>query len=170
MKFFTCLGTALCLTFSVFCQDITGLWKGTLYNDDSKQSLDYEVYISKEKGKLTGFSHTWFLINEKKYYGIKKLKVHIAKDGKIILQDEALVENNYPVAPNKNIFQLNVLDLYSLDDEIVLEGPFVTNATKAFKELTGHTNIKKVNILSTSDLMQFLDKNSGDRNLVVAKK
>jgi hypothetical protein len=43
--------------------DITGLWKGTLYNDTTQQYNQYEVAISKEKGKLTGFSHTWMINN-----------------------------------------------------------------------------------------------------------
>ena len=55
--------------------DITGLWKGTLYNDTTKKNYRYEIGISEEKGKLTGFSHTWFLFDDKQYYGVKKVKV-----------------------------------------------------------------------------------------------
>ena len=67
MKALIQIMVALCCPMMVFCQDITGLWKGTMYNDSTKQSLPYEIFITKDNGKLTGYSHSWFLINEKKY-------------------------------------------------------------------------------------------------------
>lgn len=170
MKYFVYIMVAMCFPMHVFSQDITGLWKGTLFNDDSKQTLDYEIFISKDKGKYTAYSHTWFLINEKKYYGIKKIKVRVAKDGKIIMQDAELVDNNYPVAPNKNIQQLNVLDLANLGDEATLDGAFVTNDTKQYKGLTGHVNIKRVSPYSQSDLMPYLQKNKIENTLTVVAK
>jgi hypothetical protein len=153
----------------VFCQDITGLWKGTMFNDSTKQALPYEIVISKENGKYTGFSHSWFLVDGKKYYGIKKIKVHIAKDGKIIMQDAVLVENNYPVAPDKNVGQLNVLDLATRDNEVIMDGQFVTNRTKACNELTGRISIQKISASAESALMQYLQKNGIDNGLTAAK-
>ncbi|MEO6254641.1 MAG: hypothetical protein ABIO79_15120, partial [Ferruginibacter sp.] len=82
MKNFTLLTLVLCCPIIAFCQDITGLWKGTIFNDSTKQTLPYEIVISKEKGKLTGYSHTSYVINDKKYYGIKKMNIRVAKDGK----------------------------------------------------------------------------------------
>ena len=169
MKYFIYLMVALCSPMVVFCQDITGLWKGTMFNDSTHQSLQYEIVINKKNGKYTGFSHTWFVVNGKKYYGIKKIDIRIAKDGKIVMQDAKLVEENYPMLPNKDIQQLNVLDLATLGDETSLDGLFVTNRTKQRRELTGHISIKKVNPSSDSDLVQYLEKNNGDYNLTVAK-
>ena len=148
MKNITLVMVALCFPIFAFCQDITGLWKGTLHNDSTQQSLDYEIVISKKNGKYSGFSHTWFVVDDKKYYGIKKINVRIAKDGKIIMQDASLVEDNYPILPSKNIMQLNVLDLANTGDETSLAGLFVTNRTKNFHEHSGRINIKKVNPLS----------------------
>ena len=54
--------------------DIAGLWKGTLYNDTTKKNYRYEIGISEEKGKLSGFSHTFFLDGDKEFYGVKKVK------------------------------------------------------------------------------------------------
>jgi hypothetical protein len=169
MKYLLYIIAALCLPTVSFSQDITGLWKGTMYNDSTQQSLPYEIVISKENGKYTGFSHSWFLIAGKKYYGIKKIKVHVAKDGKIIIQDAALINNNYPVSPDKNVSQLNVLNLSNNSDETILDGPFVTNRTKNYNELTGRINIKKVNPLSESVLMEYLQKNGSDNGLTAVK-
>ncbi|HMJ48086.1 MAG TPA: hypothetical protein VK498_12205 [Ferruginibacter sp.] len=162
MRYFIPLFAGVCFPLAAFCQDITGLWKGTMFNDSTRQSLQYEIVINKDKGKYSGFSHTWFLINEKKYYGIKKIKVHVANDGKVIIQDQALIENNYPILPNKNVLQLNVLDLAIRGDETILDGPFVTKRTKDYNELTGHINVKRINPSNESDLLQYLQKNIGN--------
>ena len=73
----------------VLSQDITGLWKGTMYNDSTKTSLPYELLIKKEKGKLTGYTHSWFIIDGKEYYGIKTVKVSVAKEFAIVLEKNA---------------------------------------------------------------------------------
>jgi hypothetical protein len=140
-----------------------------MFNDSTKQSLPYEMVISKEKGKYTGFSHSWFLINGQKYYGIKKINVRVAKDGKILIQDATLIEHNYPGGPDKNVSQLNVLDLASRDNEPVLDGPFVTNRTKEYTELTGHINVKRVSLSSQSELLAYLQKTGKDNSTSTAK-
>jgi len=152
MKSIKILLAAFCFPMSVICQDITGLWTGTLYNDSTQQFYDYEIGISKEKGKYVGFSHTWFLIDNKKYFGVKKLKVKVASDGKIIIEDDELLFNNYPVQPNKDVRQLNILSLEKNDNQYLLNGPFVTNPTKKFSPLTGKISLKKKSDFSQMDL------------------
>ncbi len=159
----------LCLPAIAFCQDIAGLWKGTMYNDSTKQSLSYEIIILNEKGKFSGFSHTWFIINNQKYFGVKKVKINIAKDGKIVIQDEELLSNNYPDGPDKNVRQLNVLDLSNDGKDALLRGPFATNRTKKYAELTGQINIKKVGDFNNSEVMPHLEKNNKKGNPVVKK-
>ena len=170
MKYLLPIIVAICCPMVVFCQDITGLWKGTMLNESFNQSYDYEVVITKDKGKYTAFSHTWFLIDGKRYYGVKKLNVRVAKDGKIVMQDASLVDNNYPVPAYKKVIQLNVLNLTNADSDPVMEGEFVTNRSKDYKEITGRINIKKVSQLSAqSDLMEYLQKNSSNINVTVVK-
>ena len=168
MKYFIPTLVAICLPVFAFCQDITGLWKGTMFNDSTQQSLPYEMVITKEKGKYTGYSHSWFMVDGQKYYGIKKINVRVAKDGKILIQDAALIENNYPGGPDKNVSQLNVLDL-AAGNESILDGPFVTNRTKAYTELTGHINVKKVSMSSPSELLSYLQKSGRDNSITALK-
>ena len=170
MKYLIPLIVTLCCPIMVFCQDITGLWKGTMYNDSSKQSIDYEIVISKIKGKFTAFSNTSYLVNDKKCSGIKKISVRIAKDGKIVLQDAKLVENNYDNTQYKNVIQLNVLDLANNGSESSMSGIFVTNASKEFQAVTGRMSIKKVNpLVVKSDLMDYLQKNAKEDVMMAAK-
>ncbi|HMJ46149.1 MAG TPA: hypothetical protein VK498_02405 [Ferruginibacter sp.] len=138
--------------------DITGLWKGTLYNDTTKQYYRYEIAITENKGKLSGYSHTWFLLGDKRYYGLKKVKVKKAGDGKIIIEDNGLITNNYPVDPAKNVRQMNVLSLVVSDDVMSLEGPFTTNATKHYSTLTGSISLSKRNDYWQSDLVPHLQE------------
>ncbi|MBC7936846.1 MAG: hypothetical protein H7Y86_15975 [Rhizobacter sp.] len=165
MKLIKLMLLAFCCPFAALCQDITGLWAGTLYNDSTRQYHQYEIGITRENGKYTGFSHTWFMIDNKKYFGVKKLKVRIAGDGKIIIEDGELMLNNYPVQPNKNVRQLNILDLQTNGDEIALNGPFVTNRTKEFLPLTGQISLKKKSNFSQSDLVPHLQQISSGQDL-----
>lgn len=135
--------TLLAQTYVSNEKDITGLWTGTLYNDTTGQYSKYEVAISKEKGKLVGFSHTAFVINGKEYFGVKKVNVKKAPDGKIIIVDDELVLNNYPELPGKYTRQLNILTLDNNDSTAVLSGPFVTNRTKVYNALTGSVRLQK---------------------------
>lgn len=166
MKKFVPVLVAFCCPMLVFCQDITGHWKGTIFNDDSKQSHEYEVVINKEKGKFSALSHTTYVIDGKKYFGIKKINIRIAKDGKVVMQDASLVDYNYPLSPNRNVLQLNVLDLAGQDK---LEGLFVTNSSKDYKGLTGHVNIKRVGPIIEADLKTYFQKASNEQDLTAAK-
>ncbi|MDB5200924.1 MAG: hypothetical protein JWQ27_333 [Ferruginibacter sp.] len=168
MKSFITIFAILCLPMALFSQDISGRWKGTIYNDSTKQSLQYEIVINKENGRYSGFSHTWFLIGEKKYYGLKKVKVHIAKDGKVIIEDAALLENNYPLLPDNRIRQLNVLE-FREGAEPVLDGIFVTNRTKQFNELTGRINVRRVSSITAEDVTQYVQRTVQENNPTASK-
>lgn len=159
----------LCSPLTVLCQDISGLWSGTIQNDSTQESLKYEIFISKTKGKFSGYSQTWFLVNDQQYYGIKKINVRIAKDGKIVIQDGALVEKNYPQAPAKNVIQLNVLSLVTGQNETSLDGIFVTNSSKSYTGLTGRISIKKADGYQESTLMKYLHKTNGENDITVVK-
>lgn len=149
---------------ALFAQDITGLWKGTLYNDTTGMYYKYEIGISKEKGKFTGFSHTWFILNDTQYFGLKKVKIR--KDGnKYIIEDDGLIANNYPVTPPKNIRQLNVLELEIRDSIMFLRGPFSTNRTRDYHSLTGYIDVQRRNDFWQSSLVPHLQELSLERSL-----
>ncbi|MBL7703415.1 MAG: hypothetical protein JNM14_14285 [Ferruginibacter sp.] len=168
MKYLLPVMAALCCPMMAFCQDITGLWKGTIYNDSTKQSLEYEIVISKEKGKFTGYSHTSYVINGTQYYGVKKINVRIAKDGKIVMQDAKWIENNYSSNQHKNVIQLNVLDLASAGEQHFMDGLFVTNQSKGYQALTGRISLKKEDpLLAQAQLKKYLQAN--DDNLTAVK-
>ncbi|HUR65737.1 MAG TPA: hypothetical protein VMZ03_05245, partial [Chitinophagaceae bacterium] len=142
---------ALLSSSIVFSQDITGLWTGTIKNDAEAQSMPYEVFISKDKGKakFSGYSKTMYLDEGKECYSIKKLKVSVARDGKIVLLDATVMENDYPFV-DKYGKQVNVLDLFSNDTGTSLDGIFVNNPK--FSNTTGRISLKRVTTVTESSL------------------
>lgn len=138
--------------------DITGLWKGTLFNDSTQKYYRYEIGISKEKKGYSGFSHTWFILGDTQYFGVKKIRVDIANDGKIIVEDNGLIAHNYPIAPAKNVRQLNVLELDGNDSIMTMRGPFSTNRTKEFHSLTGTIILQRKNDFWRSSLVPHLQE------------
>ena len=158
---------ALLSSTFVFSQDITGLWTGTIKDDPTGNSLPYEVYIKKEKGKLSGYSKTWYVVDGKQCYGIKKLKVNIAKDGKIVLLDDAWMENDHPYA-DKDFKQLDVLDLINNDEGSSLNGFFATKI-KRYHETTGKIQLKKTDSFTESTLISYLKKINGENDITAVK-
>ena len=141
----------------LFAQDITGLWKGYLHNDTTGLDLRYEIAISEYKGKLSGYSHTFFILDDKEYYGVKKIKVR-KEDDKIIIQDVELITNNYPEPPARNVHQLDILTLEIKDSVMTLTGPFTTNRTKTYHSLTGSIRVQRKNDFWNSALVPHLEE------------
>ena len=123
-------------------QDITGLWKGSLYNDSAKKLLPYEIAISEEKGKLTGYSYTLFEDSGKKEIGVKRIKIK-RKDGEIIIEDVEMISNNFSVAPPKKVKVQSILALYVSDTSMEMRGRWSTNRTWEYSQLTGSLQVKR---------------------------
>lgn len=150
----------LCFTL-LFCtnsfsqaqpDDITGLWTGLMFNDTTELNYRYEIAISEKNGRLTGFSQTFFILDGKEYYGVKKIKITI--DGnKVITQDLKLLRNNYPVKPPKGVYVINVLNFERKHEALVLSGMFETNRTREYAPATGFIHVEKKLDLKQSPLV-----------------
>ncbi|MDQ6904262.1 MAG: hypothetical protein M3139_14785, partial [Bacteroidota bacterium] len=90
------------LPLKLFAQDIAGVWVGTLYNDTTKHFIKYEMAISENHGKLTGYSHTIFIIDSVQNIGVKTLKIKKSGD-EYLIQDDKLIDDNYKEAPAKGV-------------------------------------------------------------------
>lgn len=138
--------------------DITGLWKGTMYNDTTKLNYRYEIAISEnEKGKLSGFSHTYFILGDKEYHGVKKIK--IKRDGdEITTTDVELIANNYPIKPPKGVHVSNTLKFEIKDGIMLLSGAFSTNRTREYAPATGFIHVERKNNFHESALIPHLEE------------
>lgn len=130
------------LPLQIFAQNIAGVWTGTLFNDTTKQFIKYEVAISEYKGKLSGYSHTIFLIDRTENIGVKSIK--IKRSGKhFFVEDDKLIYNNYTSPPAKGVKTYSELMLSQNDSAMVLSGPWNTNQTKIYQKLTGNIFLQK---------------------------
>ena len=144
--------------------DITGLWKGFMYNDTTKLNYRYEIAISENKGKLYGFSHTYFILGDKEYSGVKKIK--IKRDGdELITEDVELIANNYPIAPPKGIRMRNTLVFEIKGSMMVLSGKFATNSTRIFSPNTGFIYVERKNDFQNSALIPHLQELGMEKEL-----
>lgn len=138
--------------------DITGLWKGTMYNDTTQLYYRYEIAISQnEKGKLSGFSHTYFILDNKEYHGVKKIK--IKRDGdEIITTDVELIANNYPIKPPKGVHVSNTLTFEIKKGTMSLSGAFNTNRTREYAPATGFIKVERKTNFHESALIPHLEE------------
>lgn len=137
--------------------DMTGLWTGLMFNDTTEMNYRYEIAISEKKGKLIGYSQTFFILDGLEYYGVKKLKITIDGD-KVITQDLKLLENNYPIKPPKGVYVVNVLNFELKKDVMMLSGMFETNRTREYAPATGYVHVERKIDVKQSPLVKQLEK------------
>ncbi len=169
------------LPLKLFAQDITGVWVGTLYNDTTKHFIKYEMAISENHGKLTGYSHTIFIIDSVQNIGVKTLKIKKSGD-EYLIQDDKLIDDNYKEAAAKGVRTSSELKLAENDSAMILEGPWSTNRTKIYKKLTGKIflqkkkEIRKTQIipklesLGLANTLSFMNNDVNGDNVVAVNK
>lgn len=143
------------LPFVGFAQDITGVWTGYLYTAGNQ--LQYELVISDNNNKLTGYSLTTFTINGVENTGIKSMKVKERKEG-ISIEDDDLIFNNYTTAA-KRVTLFSTLTLEREDSNLVLQGNFFTRSVdrSSFK---GTIRLQKKDKFPATRLTTQLEKMS----------
>ena len=138
-------------------KEITGVWTGSLYNDTTKQFIHYELAISEHAGKLSGYSHTTFIIDGIKNIGVKEVKIK-DKKGLIAVEDEKLIDNNYTAPPAKGVRTFISLVLSENDSAKVLSGPWHTNRTKEYSSLTGTAFLEKKKKINETAIIPKLEQ------------
>ena len=124
------------------------MWTGTIYNDATRKYIPYDIAISKNKSKFSGFSHTIFIgENNRQETGMKSLKIK-KKSGKIQIEDDGLIYNNYAEPAPKGVKQYRVLNVMPGDSGLPMIGVFNTNRTKEYASLTGTIRLQKKNKIS----------------------
>lgn len=126
-------------------QSLVGLWEGILYNDSTGLNYVYDLAITDNKGKLSGYSRTGFIYKDEQFFSMKEISVKLL-DGKVLTKDEGTISQYYPTAPPKGVFQLNILQMKVVEGDTILAGEFSTNRTKKYTQVTGMVKlIKKAN-------------------------
>ena len=161
-------------------QDITGMWKGEMYVDTNKLYLPYEISVSEDKGKYTGYSRIVFFKDGKQggieEPGIQNISIKF-KDKEIIIEDEGFLENNFSVSPPKHVKKTMVLSLIVSDTEMIMTGTWSTNKIRHYSFVFGTVILKrKIDFKSTAlfkrlDTLKLVSKlsyNQPDKTLATA--
>ncbi len=119
-------------------QSILGLWQGSLFNDSTGGYYFYEVKIDSSARGISAVTRTQFIVNDESYFSVKKATVKNIK-GRWVIKDAETLSSNAPVAQPKGILQLNILT--QKGDSLL--GPFATNTTKKYSEVTGYIRLQK---------------------------
>ncbi|MEO6229645.1 MAG: hypothetical protein ABJB11_04545 [Ferruginibacter sp.] len=138
-------------------EDVTGLWKGQLYNDSSKTFLPFELAISEENGKLGGYSYVLFVIDGKEELGVKKIKIKRKKD-RITVEDVELISNTYSEPPPKGVRMISEIDISYNDTAMFMKGKWSTTPTRAYSIVTGTMQLKRVRDFRTLVLYKKLEE------------
>lgn len=169
------LFVSILLPFHIFAQpapladkDITGLWKGSLYNDSTKQTLPYEITISEDAGKLSGYSYTLFDIDGKKELGVKRINI-TRKNDELIIEDVGLISNTYSAPPPKRVRQQSVVHLFENDTAMQLTGKWSTNRTRQYLPLTGSLLLEQAIDFRPMTLFKLLETLKLDTQLSFVK-
>ncbi len=127
---------------SVKDMDLTGIWKGSLYNDTTQRYLPYELAISEERGKLTGYSYTQFEGGGKNEWIVKRVKIK-EKDNKLVIEDAELITNTFIEPPPRGVKWMGIVTISSDDTAMHLQGIWSTSRTREFSPATGSMQVKR---------------------------
>ncbi|MEO6329576.1 MAG: hypothetical protein ABIO55_11610 [Ginsengibacter sp.] len=168
--------TILLLPLQIFAQNITGLWIGFIHTTD--KDIPYELAISENNGKLTGYTHTTFTVNGVSEIGVKAVTVK-NENGSVLVEDENLVYNDFSEAPAKGVRQSDFLTLIIEDTAVMLNGTFKTTKTKIYRSITGSIQLRKTDVgkptkiipklneLNLSGSLSFLQPKAKDKQEIV---
>ncbi len=137
-------------------QDITGIWKGELYVDSTKLYHPYELSISEDNGKLSGYSRITF---EQK--GIKHVVIRdhtVAWDGdRLIIEDDKQLSRGSSISQPKDVRKKMIVTISGADSSLSMSGTWSTNRTRFYLAATGSVQMKKEKDFRQSDLFKKLD-------------
>ena len=168
----------LALPLQLLSQDISGIWTGLIHTQGN--DLSYELVISENKEKSSGYSCTIFMVNGIENVGIKSVIVK-NKKGNISIEDDQLIYNNYTTPP-KRVKLYGFLSLHEEDSVMTLSGKFYTRVIdyrssdniayrgtidlqrqKKFVETRLISRLDKMNLLNT---LSFLPPKVNDKEVI----
>src|SRR5688572_3754764 len=77
-------------------QQLSGVWIGKITNDSItvRQDQSYELALTEYRGKVYGYSHTTFIVNDTLYFIVKRVKGKI-ENSICEVKDDEIVSHNF---------------------------------------------------------------------------
>jgi len=159
----------LAFPFILLAQNIHGLWSGTLVNDSTHRTQNFELGLSEYRGKITGYTYTTFIENDTFYYSVKRIKAE-RRDGKLVIEDVQMVGNNFPERAAKHVKQITTFPLINDTTIDITNGRWTTNQTKKYYSIGGSAKVKEQEEEKGSDLLSHLQEMKVRNDIVVKNK
>ncbi len=161
MKKYCAYALILCwlLPVKLFAQqeDVTGMWYGELtIIDTQKVRLPYEIALSEEKGKLSGYSRIVFHVNGKDESGVQNISIR-RKGNKIEMEDEGFISYNFSITPSRHVKKKMIVVVTITAAEMIMEGSWSTNITLYNRPYKGIVLLKKKIDFKKLELFKSLD-------------
>jgi hypothetical protein len=148
---------AFLFPLKLFAKDITGVWKGDFYVDSTKKTYPFELSISENKGKLTGYSRISF--TEDGTPEVVFREQTIKKEGDTyIIEDKNQLSKASSIAQPKEVKKTMIVMLTIEDSVMILKGDWSTNKTRKFLAARGTVQVQRKNDFRQTDIFKKLDE------------
>jgi hypothetical protein len=144
--------------FTAKSQVVTGVYKGKMEVDSPKYTIDFELTLKEKNGKLMGYCHRLFIVEDVLYYNLVKVTARIA-DSVLIVEDEKSVSNNFKEKTSgvKTVMFFRIQTDH--DTVSVMPGEWSTSRTKKYLPITGSIAVRREqNYLATQLYNRLEDK------------
>jgi len=143
--------------------DITGVWKGEFYVDSTKKYYPFELTISEEKGKYSGYSRISFEENGIMQVVFRDHKIKIT-DNTIVVEDDSQLSKASSISQPKEVKKVMTLTLTVLDSSMQLAGTWSTNKTRRYLAATGSVQMQhKIDFKSTEIFKKLEELSLADK-------
>lgn len=136
---------------------ITGVWKGEFYVDSTKMYYPFELTISEEKGKYTGYSRIAFEEKGIRQVVFRDHKIKV-NGNEIIIEDDNQISKASSVSQPKEVKKTMLLTLTSGDSTQQLAGTWSTNRTRRYLAATGSVSMQQKKEYKSTEIFKKLEE------------
>ena len=156
------------ISFNSSSQVVTGVYKGKMEVDSPKYTVDFELTLKEKDGKLYGYCHRLFIVNDILYYNLVKVTARIA-DSILIVEDEKTVSNNFE-EKTKGVKTVMFFKIQKDEDTVsVMPGEWSTSRTKKFLPITGKISVTRERNYLATQLYKRLEDKKLDQDMAFAE-
>lgn len=138
-------------------KDITGVWKGEFYVDSTKKTYPFQLTISENKGKLTGYSRIAFEEKGIMQVVFRDHKITVT-DTAIIIEDDNQIAKASSISQSKELKKTMVLTLTVIDSSMQLSGTWSTNKPKRYLTATGSVQMQHKSDFRSTEIFKKLEE------------
>ena len=136
---------------------ITGVWKGEFYVDSTHMYYPFELTISEEKDRFSGYSRISFEENGIRQVVFRDHKIKVTGNS-IIVEDDNQLSKASSISQPKEVKKTMILTLTHGDSSQQLSGTWSTNKTRRYLAATGSVNMQQKREYKSTEIYKKLEE------------